>query len=398
MDIKAAQRLSRFPKYLFDTLDELKASVVAKGMDVIDLGVGDPDAGTPSQIVDELKRAVENSDNHHYPNYKGLPVFRNAIADWYKKSFGVELDPETEVLSLIGSKSGMAHLPLAVVNPGETILLPDPCYAGYKPGILISDAEIFEMPLLEQNAFLPDLSEIPEDVAKKTKLMILNYPNNPTGAVATSEFFEEVVEFASKYEIIVAHDAPYSAICFDKYRHPSFLETPGAKVLGVEFHSMSKLFNMTGWRIAFVVGNADIVAALGKLKSNFDMGIFQPIQYAAVKALSTMEEYIEEMTEVYEKRRNLVVNGLKSIGWKVPSAPATFFVWMPVPEEGKLSMDFASEVLEKSGVLLTPGIGFGKYGEGYLRLALTHPEDILSEAIERLKKTGFIYGDNFKTM
>ncbi len=390
MKIQPAHRLNDFPVYLFDKLDKQKREVEANGIDVINLGVGDPDEGTPGFITDELKNYIEDTELHHYPSYKGLDIFRKAVADWYNTRFGVKLNPEDEVLSLIGSKAGIGLLPLSLVNPGEYVILPDPCYTAYRPGIIISDAKIYDIPLYEKNNYLPDLAAIPEDVAKKAKLILLNYPNNPTGAVAPIEFFKELIQWAKKYEVLVAHDAPYSEMTREDIIQPSILAVPGAKDIAVEFHSFSKLFNMTGWRIAYIVGNADIIGAFGKLRSNIDMGIFQPLQYAAVHALNNGREFIQKMRKLYNERRSAVCNALNEIGWNVKPTPGTFFLWMAVPT-GELSIPFASEVLQKTGVLLTPGKGFGDHGEGYLRLALTHPVPRLLEAVQRLKDAGYIY-------
>lgn len=391
MDIKAAERLNDFPVYLFDKLDADKKEVQARGMDVISLGQGDPDEGTPSDIVEELYKAAKDPENHHYPSFKGLPEYLEAVAGFYKDNFDVDLDPGPEILSLIGSKGGMGRLPLAMVNPGETILCPDPCYPAYIPGMILAQAKIHSMPLLAENDFLPDLTKIPEDVARAAKLMVLNYPNNPTAAVATREFFAEVVEFAKKYDIVVAHDAPYNMMVFDETEHLSFLQTPGAKDIGIEFHSMSKLFNMTGWRCAFVAGNSTVIAALSKLISNTDMGIFKPIQHAAIKALKNGTAFIDKMNALYTRRRDVVVSGLRELGWKVDLNKGSFFVWLPVPEEGRESIPFALELLQKTGVLITPGRGFGEHGEGFLRIALTVDEDRLKEVVQRIRDAGYVY-------
>lgn len=391
MEIKAAERLNHFPVYLFDKLDADKSAVQARGVDVISLGQGDPDEGTPPDIVEELARSARDSKNHHYPSFKGLPEYLQAIADFYKTYFGVSLEPGPEILSLIGSKGGVGRLPLAVVNPGEAILCPDPCYPAYIPGMILADAQIAYMPLLEKNGFLPDLTQIPEATARKAKLMILNYPNNPTAAVATTDFLKEVVEFAKKYEIIVAYDAPYNMMLFDDEKPISFLQIPGAKDVGIEFHSMSKLFNMTGWRCAFVSGNRHIISALSTMISNTDMGIFRPIQFAAIKALKNGTAFIDKMNALYQERRDVIVNGLRELGWKVDPPKGTFFVWLPVPEAGRESIPFALELLQKTGVLITPGRGFGEYGEGYLRIALTVSADRLREVVQRIKNAGYVY-------
>ncbi len=391
MKILAADRLSKLPVYLFDDLDAQKAAEEAKGVDVIDLGVGDPDRPTPKYIIDSLKQAVDNPKNHHYPSFKGLPEYRRAVAHWYKTNFNVELDSDAEIMSCIGSKGVVAALPLALVNPGDIVLLPDPCYTAYIPGVVLAGGEVHFMPLLEENDFLPDLDAIPEDIRKRAKLMLLNFPGNPTAALAPLSFFEKVVEFADQNDIVICHDAPYSEAVFDGQRQASFLETPGAKEVGIEFHSLSKVFNMSGWRIAHACGNATVISLLGKVKSNTDMGIFQPIQYAGIAALTGTMDFTKEMTRVYQRRRDVLINGLNQLGWKVRKNPATFFIWTRVPEQGISSSDFAAKVLQKAGVLITPGRGFGEHGEGYIRIALTVEEDVLQTVVERIKKAGLVY-------
>ena len=391
MTIQGAQRLSKLPVYLFDDLDNQKAAEEAKGVKVIDLGVGDPDRPTPPYIVEALKQAVDDDKNHHYPSFKGLPQYRKAVAHWYKTNFNVEADPDSEVLGLIGSKRGVADLPMALCDPGDVVLIPDPCYTAYIPGILFAGAEVHYMPLLEENDFLPDLDAIPADIRKRAKLMILNFPGNPTAALGPLSFFEKVVAFAKENDIVVAHDAPYSEAIFDGNRQPSFLETPGAKEVGIEVHSVSKVFNMPGWRCAHAVGNAQVLSFLAKVRSNADMGVFQPIQYAAIAALTGTMDFPREMAKVYQRRRDVLCDGLNRLGWNVRKPPATFFVWTKVPQEGITSGDFCKEVLAKSGVLITPGIGFGSKGEGYVRIALTVEEDVYKEVIDRLEKAGFVY-------
>lgn len=391
MKIHGADRIAQFPVYLFDKLDQAKAAEVAKGVNVIDLSVGDPDRPTPHYIVEALKQAVDNPANHHYPGYKGIPAFRNAVTHWYKINFGVELNADTEVISCIGSKRGMADLPMALVNPGEVVLVPDPCYAAYLPGIVAAGGETHFMPLKAGNGFLPDLDAIPEDVCKRAKLMLLNFPGNPTAALAPLSYFENVVEFAHRHNIIVAHDDPYSEAVFDGERQPSFLETPGAKEVGIEFHSMSKVFNMSGWRAAFAVGNSEVIGLLGKIRSNLDMGIFTPIQHACVAALTGSMDFTRGMSQVYQQRRDVLIAGLTKLGWNPITPKATFFVWTPVPEAGVSSGDFADRVLKEAGILITPGRGFGEHGEGYVRIALTKEASVIEEVIAKLEKAGFSY-------
>ena len=387
---KRAKRMGSLGEYFFDELVRLKNEVEATGVEVIDLSVGDPDFGAPEEAVIELQKQAKQPSNHRYASYRGLPEYRAAIAKWYKESFRVQLDPQKEILGLIGSKSGMTHLPLVLVNPGDPVLLPDPCYVAYHAGVMIAEGKIHWMPLLEKNGYLPDLSAIPSDVAKAAKLMFLNYPNNPTTACATLDFFQEVVEFAKDNEVWIAHDAPYNFICFDQEKPLSFLQVPGAKDVGVEFHSFSKLFNMTGWRISFVSGNQDIIDALGTLKGNLDMGQFLPIQQAATRVLGQYRSYIPNNVEIYRKRRNVVLKGLEQLGWNVPASKATFFIWIPVPEDTDC-WSFTCRILKEAGVLLTPGTGFGPHGEGYIRIALTVPENVLEQVIERLRENGFVY-------
>ncbi len=391
MNIQGAERLKELPVYLFDDLDNQKAAEEAKGVKVIDLGVGDPDRPTPKYIIDALKQAVDNDRNHHYPSYKGMPEYRKAVAHWYKNNFKVELNPDSEVLSCIGSKRGVADLPMALCNPGDVVLIPDPCYTAYIPGIVMCGAEVYYMPLLEENGFLPDLEAIPEDIRQRAKLMLLNFPGNPTAALAPLSYFDKVVAFAKENNIIVSHDCPYSEAAYDGKRQPSFLEAEGAKDVGIEFHSMSKVFNMSGWRCAHAVGNAEVLGYLGKVRSNVDMGVFPPIQHAAIAALTGTMDFTREMCQIYQKRRDVLCDGLDRLGWNVTRPTGTFFIWTKVPQPGVSSGDFAKEVLLKSGVLITPGSGFGKHGEGYIRIALTVEEDVYTEVVDRIEKAGFVY-------
>ena len=324
LKIQAAERLTQLPPYLFAEIDRLKRAAQAQGKDIIDLGVGDPDIPTPSMIIQELERASRDPENHRYALDQGLPELRRAIAEWYKKRFGVTLDPEKEVLPLIGSKEGIAHMPLTVVNAGDVVLIPDPGYPPYRSGTLFAGGVPSFMPLTEENAFLPDLKEIEPAVLNKTKMMFLNYPNNPTAACAPKSFFEEAVKFAEKHGILICHDAAYTEIGFDGYRPPSFLETKGAKEVGIEFHSLSKTFNMTGWRIGFAVGNSEAIRLLAKVKSNIDSGIFQAIQWAGIRALS-QSDFAKKNSLIYEKRRDILVDGLNRLGWAIKKPKATFY-------------------------------------------------------------------------
>ncbi len=388
MKIEYADRIHQIPPYLFAEIDKKKAEMKKKGMDLIDLGVGDPDLPTPKPIIDQLKKASEDPKNHRYPSYEGMIEFRRAVAQWFEKRFHLTFDPETEILTLIGSKEGIAHIPLAFVNPGDYVLVPSPGYPVYRVATLFAGGTPYFLPLLKENGFLPKLSNIPKEVAEKTKLLFLNYPNNPTSAIAEKAFFEEVVAFARRYQVIVCHDAAYSELAFDGYRPLSFFEVEGAKELGIEFHSLSKTFNMTGWRIGFAVGNAQIIAGLGRVKTNIDSGLFQAIQEAGVLALTHFDTPIPETTQIYQRRRDLMVGGLREIGLEVETPKATFYLWVPIPK-GYSSAQFASLLLEKAGIVVTPGNGFGEAGEGYIRMALTVDESRLREAIERLKKIEF---------
>lgn len=381
--IEQAERLRRLPPYLFKEIDRQKAEVKARGVDIIDLGVGDPDLPTPGHIIEAMKVAAADPSNHQYPSYSGMNDFKYAVAEWYKDRFGVALDPEKEVLSLIGSKEGIAHLPLAFINPGDLALVPTPAYPVYHTATLFAGGESYFMPLLEENNFLPDLDSIPKETAGKARLMFINYPNNPTAAVADLDFFNRVIEFARSNKILVCHDAAYTEMGFDGYRPPSFMEADGAKDVGIEFHSLSKTFNMTGWRIGFAVGSEDAIAGLGTIKSNIDSGVFQAIQIAGIKAIRADQSCVRENMEIYTRRRNLMLEGLRKAGFAVEEPKATFYMWVRVPE-GFTSTQLASRLLEE-GVVVTPGNGFGEPGEGYFRIALTQKRDRLTEAIERIK-------------
>ena len=384
MDIfEKAERLKRLPPYLFRDIDRKKAEVMARGVDIIDLGVGDPDLSTPGHIVEAMKSAVGDPDNHRYPSYSGMNDFKYAVAEWYERRFGVELDPETEVVSLIGSKEGIAHLPLAFINPGDVALIPSPAYPVYHIATMFAGGESSFMPLVAENNFLPDLDSIPTEVAERARLMFINYPNNPTAAVADHGFFDQVVKFGRKYRILVCHDAAYTEMAFDGYRPPSFLEADRARDVGLEFHSLSKTYNMTGWRIGFAAGNKELIDGLGIIKSNIDSGVFQAIQVAGIKALRDDQSCVEEMAQVYSRRRDLMVKGLREAGFELESPKATFYLWIKVPE-GYTSAQLTTQWLEK-GVVVTPGNGFGEPGEGYVRVALTQKRERLEEAIERIK-------------
>jgi len=385
IEVELSDRLRALPPYLFVEIDRAKKKKREEGKDVIDLGVGDPDRPTPRFIVDALHRASLDPSTHKYALDNGLPELRIEIARWYKKRFNIDLDPDREILPLIGSKEGIAHIPLAFINPGDTALVPDPCYPPYRSGVIFAGGVPHRMPLLEKNAYLPDLHGIKGHFLDRAKLMFLNYPNNPTGAVCKEGFFEEAVKFASRHNIIVCHDAAYSEMSFDGLALPSFLGTKGAGAVGVEFHSFSKIFNMTGWRLGCVCGNADVVSALAKVKSNIDSGVFNAIQLTGIEALKRIDKVVRSSNDLYQKRRDVLVDGLGKIGWKVEKPRATFYVWARVPKR-YTSVTLASTLLDKANVVVTPGNGFGDAGEGYVRMALTVDEARLKEAVDRIGK------------
>jgi LL-diaminopimelate aminotransferase len=388
MKIEMAKRIEQIPPYLFAEIDKKKEEMRNKGVDIIDLGIGDPDLPTPRAIIERLKETSGDPKNHRYPSYEGMIEFRTAVTQWFEKRFGVKCNPRTEVFTLIGSKEGIAHIPLAFVNPGDYVLVPSPGYPVYRVSTLFAGGTPYFLPLRKENGFLPRLSEIPEAVAKKAKLLFINYPNNPTSAIAEKPFFEEVVAFARRHEIIVCHDAAYSEVAFDGYRPLSFFEVEGAKEVGIEFHSLSKTFNMTGWRIGFAVGCSEIISVLGRVKTNIDSGVFQAIQEAGIVALNHFETPLPEIIKVYEKRRDVMIQGLREIGLEVDPPRATFYLWIRVPK-GYTSAQFAALLLEQGGIVATPGNGFGDEGEGYIRMALTVDEKRCKETIDRLKGIKF---------
>ncbi|HVO29608.1 MAG TPA: LL-diaminopimelate aminotransferase [bacterium] len=385
MAITLADRIKSLPPYLFAEIDKLKKEERAKGADLIDLGIGDPDIPTPSAIVDAMAKAVHNTAYHRYPSYEGMPRFREAAAAWYQKRFGVKLDPEAEVVALIGSKEGIAHFPVAFTNPGDVNLCTNPGYPVYATATMFSGGVPYLVPLRRENGFLPDLKAIPADVLKKSKILFFNYPNNPTAAVANKAFFEEAAAFCAKNGIIGAHDNAYSEIYFDEAHPPmSYLQVPGAKEWGIEFHSLSKTYNMTGWRIGFAVGNKDLIAGLGKVKTNVDSGAFEAIQEASITAFSLGADVLKPLRETWKRRNAACIEGLRAAGYDPFVSSAAFYVWTPVPK-GTTSKQFCMDVLKKTGVVITPGNGFGEHGEGYFRMALTQNEDRIREAVTRMK-------------
>lgn len=383
--IKKAKRIENLPPYLFARIDQLKEEAIKRGIDVISLGIGDPDQPTPMPVVQKLCEEALNPVNHRYPSYEGLLEYRKAVADWYKYRFNVELDPKKEVLSLIGSKEGLVHIIWGLVDKDDIVLCPDPGYPVYKIATLLAEGEPYSIPLLRENNFLPKWEDIPTEIAKRAKVMFLNYPSNPTGAVIDKKGLEEAVRFAQENNIIILYDNAYSEITFDGFVAPSILEVKGAKEIAVEFSSLSKTFNMTGWRIGYAVGNAELISILATVKTNVDSGVFQAIQYAGIEALNNLRDFPKESVKIYQKRRDMVLEAFKGLGVDILPPKGTFYVWVPVPE-GFSSTDFAAFLLEEIGVLVVPGIGYGNYGEGYIRISTTIAEDRLEEALRRVKE------------
>jgi len=381
-----AERLARIGAYIFADLDRKQEELRARGVDVINLGIGDPDLPTPEHIIEALARAARDPRSHRYPPYAGIRDFREAAAEWYRRRFDVRLDPERDVLALIGSKEGLAHLPWAILNPGEAALVPDPGYPVYRSATVLAEGEPLAVPLQPERGFLPDLAAIPREAARRSRILFLNYPNNPTAATASLPFFQDVVRFAQENHVFVAHDNSYSEIAYDGYRPRSFLQADGAREVGVEFHSLSKTYCMTGWRIGLAVGNAAVIAALGRIKTNIDSGVFRAVQEAGIAALMGPEEPLRQRLVVFQRRRDRVVDTLTALGWNPPRPRATFYIWMQAPG-GRTGTEFAAEVLERTGVVLTPGLGYGQQGERYVRLSLTTPDARLDEALTRLTRT-----------
>lgn len=388
--MKVSERLEQIPPYLFAEIDRKIAEAKAKGIDIISLGIGDPDTPTLPPIVEEMHRAIDNPKNHDYPPYNGTEKFRKGACEWMKNRFGVELDPDKEMLANIGSKEAIAHVFLAYVDKGDYTLVPDPGYPVYHNATIFAGGTPYEMPLLEENGYLPDFDKIPEDIAKKSKIMFLNYPNNPTGAVADLDFFKKAVDFCKKYDILLCSDMAYSEMTYDGYKAPSVLQVEGAKDVALEFYSHSKSYNMTGWRVGFVCGNADAIKALGTIKNNIDSGTFKAIQDAATAAYTVDSKYINDLNKMYQERRDAAEEGFRELGWDIKPAKATFYLWLPVPK-GMTSEEFVTVMLEKAHVVVPSGNGYGKYGEGYFRVALTKDVDTIKECIRRMKEAGIRY-------
>jgi len=381
--MKLSHRLDRLPPYLFVEINRKIAEKQAKGEDIVSFAIGDPDMPTPQHIIDQLCQAAHDPANHRYPETAGLPELCQAIAGWYERRFEILLDPNKEVLPLIGSKEGIGHISFCLIDPGDLALVPDPGYPVYSMSTILAGGEPHYLPLTEEHDFLPDLEAIPEKIAGKAKLLWLNYPNNPTGAVAELNFFEKAVHFAKKHNLAICHDAPYTEVAFNGYRPPSFLQVPEAREVGIEFHSLSKTYNMTGWRIGMAVGNARIIDALFRFKSNLDSGIPQAIQRAAIEAFTGPQDCIGERNTVYQQRRDKLAKALNDIGLRLRLPKASFYIWARIPH-GYTSARFTTELLDKTGVAVTPGVGYGSAGEGYIRLSFSLPDDRLEEGIRRL--------------
>lgn len=381
-----SERINKLPPYLFSEIDEATAVVVGRGVDVIDLGVGDPDLPTPDHIIESLYVASKNPENHRYPSYTGMLSFREAACEWYKETKGVNLDPKKEAIALIGSKEGIAHIPFAFVNRGDVVLVPDPGYPVYQSSTIMADGIPHILPLTSENGFKPDLSAIDTNTAKKAKILFLNYPNNPTSATGDDSFFKEVIDFAKDNNVIVCHDNPYAEITYDGYKAPSFLSFEGAMEVGIEFNSLSKTYNMTGWRVGFALGNEEVIGGLGKIKTNIDSGLFQAVQEAGITAMTGPQECISDNVRIYKDRRDTLAKGLSDLGWEFEIPKATFYLWARVPDKSYDSIGYSKLLLEEAGVVATPGVGFGKYGEGFIRFALTASVERMKEALERMEE------------
>jgi LL-diaminopimelate aminotransferase len=386
--MRFAKRLDRIPPYLFVEIDRKRDELISQGVDIINMGVGDPDRPTSSHAIAEMIAAIQDPVNHNYPPNQGIKEYREAIAALMARRYGVEgLDPNTEIVSSIGSKEAIHNTFLAFVEAGDYVLVPDPGYPVYRTSTIFADGEYYPMPLLPERGFLPDLSQIPAEIARHSKLLWVNYPNNPTGAIATLEFFKQLVDFCHRYEILLCHDHAYSEMAYDGYKPPSVLQVDGARDIAIEFHSCSKSYNMTGWRIGYVVGCAQGIKGLSQVKTNVDSGVFKAIQKAAIAAFKTDESALQELMSVYQHRRDLIIDGLRSLGWQIEPPKATLYVWVPVPQ-GYSSKEFVTLLLEKCGIIVPPGNGYGDRGEGFFRIALTVADRRLQEAIERMRSAG----------
>lgn len=383
--MKEAERLLKLPIYVFAQLDKLKAEQRAKGKDLIDLGMGNPDISPPKEVIDSLIDSLKSPENHRYPSFEGAPEFKDAVSEWCKKQYNINIDPEHEVVTLIGSKEGVVHFAFAYINPGDTTLVPMPAYPAHFRGTILAGGEPVILPTTEHRGYMPDLKMIVPDIAKKAKMMILSYPTNPTAALATREFFEEAVKFCRKYGIILVHDFAYAEIYFEGNKPLSIFSIPGAKDIAIEFHTTSKTFGMPGWRCGFAVGNKILIESLRKIKTNLDYGLFTAVQTAAITAMQLKNGYIDRVRGTYQRRRDVFVEGINSLGWKIKKPMGTMYIWLPVPQ-GFDSTEFTMHLLEKTGVVVSPGVAFGELGEGYVRAALVAPEGRIVEALDRMKK------------
>ncbi len=384
INIEFSERLKQLPPYLFVEIDKAKRKAREEGRDIIDLGIGDPDTSTPAHIIEALYMAAKDPANHRYALDAGLPALRKAISEWFQKRFNVAMDPDSEVYPCIGSKEGLAHLPLGVVNPKDKVVIPEPCYPGYRAFTLFAGGKAVFVPLKSKNDFLPDLDKL--ENMKDVKFMFINYPHNPTAATASREFYTRLVQIARDKGIILASDLAYSEVYFDGQKPLSIFEIDGAKEVAIEFHSFSKTYNMTGWRLAWACGNSKLIAALGKVKSNVDSGIFQAIQVAGIAALKTSDQQLDQMRAMYQERRDYLINGLRSLGWKITPPKATFYVWAKIPKKFKDSMETAKTFLDQANIVATPGVGFGESGEGFIRMTITAPKERINQAVDRLRK------------
>ena len=390
--MKFAKRTESLPPYLFAEIDKKRLAAIARGVDIINMGIGDPDQPTPKNIVDAMHKAIDDPSTHNYPPYQGTKEFREAVVKWFEKRFGEKFNPDTECVSLIGSKEAIHNCIFATIDQGDIALLPDPAYPVYKSSTILCGGTPYVTPLLEKNNWIPDLTKIPNDIAQKANIIMVGYPNNPTGAIAPMEFYNEVIAFAKKYDIIVLSDNAYSEATFDDYKAPSIFQAKGAKDIALEFHSLSKTYNMTGWRIGFAVGNEKVIKALSTVKTNIDSGIFKAIQRAGIEAFNTPKEVIDKNLSIYRERRDVAVSGLRELGWNIKEPiKGTFYLWLPIPTSFKNSTDFATAMLDKCGIVVPPGSGYGEYGEGYFRIALTIDKKRIEEGISRMKKEGLVF-------
>jgi len=391
--MRPSQRVLNMPTYVFAAVDEVKFALMKKGIDVIDFGIGNPDRRPPDYMIEALHRAIDDvqHQNHRYSQFMGLIELREAVANWYKRRFGVVLDPETEILPLVGSKEGLLALYMAYLDKGDTALIPSPCYPAHIGAARAVEADIVDMPLLEENGFLPDLGTIDHNIASRARILLFNYPNNPTGAIETREFYEQVLEFGVKNDILLVSDIAYSELSMEPgYVPMSFLELADAKKYAVEFYSCSKSYNMPGWRVGFMVGNSEVIANTLKIKTTKDFSIFLAIQRAITEILSEPQDFVKQNAAMYRKRRDVLVDGLRSIGWNVSRPKAAMYLWTRIPESFSDSMTFAKELAQRTGVIVSPGSGFGKYGEGYVRMALVVEEDRMREAVQRIADSGIL--------